>query len=230
MTPKHNFDLLPKLLFALSVSIFMILLAMAGCQKMDDISDTGFEQSQEKDEHEAVDKELIKMLPKPTSNWIRSANVPPLFDMCQCEGGLTGEAEGLENNYKLYRKAVIINNSQAYQEFYIGAIDYTKFSAYVGGPAPDIYDFDSDGKVATSDLLPVLSGWGNQPDSTYDLCSVGVDFVNSHGWPSSYPGAYLAIVYTTQFDEEGDGIEMCPLNTFRLELVYQDSSVYLWYH
>jgi len=194
----------------------MISIGIAGCQKVDDISDTGIQQHQKKDM-------LIEMLPKPTSNWTRSTNVQPLFNMCQC-------AEGLEENYKLYRKAVIINNSQAYQEFYIGAIDYTKFSAYVGGPAPDIYDFDSDGKVATSDLLPVLSGWGNQPDTTYNLCDVQINFTNSHGWPSSYPYSYFAIVHTTQIDEDGDGIEMCPLNTFRLELVYQDSSVYLWYH
>ena len=208
----------------LFIGFVILLFNLVGCQKDENLN-------KEIDVSTYVDEQLIETLPKCTeysqASQYRSF---PMFNMCQCADGLTGEAEGLESSYKLYRKAVIINNSQAYQEFYTGAEDYIKFNSYVGLSSPDIYDFDSDGKVGTSDLLPVLSGWGNQPDTTYNLCNVQVNFPNSHGWPSSYPGAYFSVVHTTQIDEDGDGTDMCPLNTFRLELVYLDSTLYLWYH
>ncbi len=130
-------------------------------------------------------------------------------------------------NYRIYRKTIYYGPVDIVSDVYFAdALTLLNFNSYFGGPSPLIYDFNKNQVVDASDLASILSGFGvSRPYR--DLCKVTIEFYNSHGYPSSYPGAEFALVHPTLFDEEG--IVPDTLTTFWIELIYQDSTIREYY-
>ena len=126
-------------------------------------------------------------------------------------------------NFKMYRMQQDDVNT-----YYFNSTDVVKFLTSYGGASPLIYDFDGGG-VTVSDLLLVISGYGQQPPE-FNYCDIVVDFVASSGWPSTYPNAYFAVVKPTVFDETGGTFEDCPLKTWYVEIVYDNGTTKYYYH
>lgn len=126
-------------------------------------------------------------------------------------------------SFKMYRMQKENVNS-----YYFNSTDVVKFLTSYGGSSPLIYDFDGGG-VTVSDLLLVISGYGQQPPEL-NYCDIVVDFVASSGWPSTYPNAYFAVVKPTVFDETGGTFIDCPLKSWWVEIVDDDGSTRYWYH
>lgn len=131
--------------------------------------------------------------------------------MCEC------------GNFKMYRMQQDNVNT-----YYFNSTDVVKFLTSYGGASPLIYDFDGGG-VTVSDLLLLISGYGQQPPEL-NYCDIVVDFVASSGWPATYSDAYFAIVKPTVFDETGGTFEDCPLKTWYVEIVDDNGTTRYWYH
>jgi len=133
------------------------------------------------------------------------------FNFCDCND--TGQ---------IYRVVKSVDNEVVEDNYYFNTNTLLAFNAAIGYPSGNIYDFDASGTVDAADYLSMIGGYGQHPPE-FNLCDVTVDFVNSHGWQSSYPDAYFCIVHITATDESALNTNACPLNTFNIEVVYQDS-------
>ena len=134
--------------------------------------------------------------------------------MCECNPNMDVYRYTYEENYEVITDSV-----------YTKTNDLLAMIADWGTSSPFMMDFDNNGIVDTIDLLALLGGFGNTYEGSFDYCNVVIDFVNSHGWPSSYPEAWFVIIHTSQIDEDttdGTGYSMCPLVTVWIELVYSN--------
>jgi hypothetical protein len=130
-------------------------------------------------------------------------------------------------NYRMYRKTVYDGPVNIVSdEYFSNATTMLNFNTHYGNQSPLIYDFNGNQITDASDLATLLTGYGLEPPYR-DLCEVVIDFYNSHGYPSSYPGADFALVHPTTFDEEG--LVPDTLNTFWIELIYEDSTIREYY-
>lgn len=139
------------------------------------------------------------------------------FNFCDCNETAT-----------LYRRVKEVDHIVVEEGFYFGTNSFLNFNSAIGLPSGNIYDFDGSGTVDAADHLSMIGGYGVHPPE-FNLCDITVDFVNSHGWPSSYPDAYFCVVHITPVDESSLFTDACPLNTFYVEVIYQDSTLKFWY-
>lgn len=152
--------------------------------------------------------------------YLTVAKQAPLFQMCECA-----------SEYTVYHKRVEQNNQTVYQRSYMDAETFLMFLEAYGEDSVRAtnFDFTDNQKVDSGDMLECLSGFG-EVNEELDLCDVGVEFINSHGWPSQYPGAFFTVVEVTQFDDGTGAFVDCPLNTFKVKIAYLDSTVTFWVH
>ena len=146
-----------------------------------------------------------------------------LFCLGTCFGQLDSSMCDCNSTLSVYRHTYIESNEVVYDSLYTSVTILLDFIGSYGETSPFILDIDEDGIVTVSDLLLILEGFGNTYTGDFDYCLVNVEYTNSHGWPSAYPGAYFTIVHTTLYDEDisnGDGWIICPVESVWIEVVY----------
>jgi len=108
------------------------------------------------------------------------------------------------------------------EQFFSDVNTLLSFSASYGQISPLIFDFNANGTVDSSDLISLLSGYGETPPTnTPDISQVIIIQQFSHGWMAEFQGADICFVKPTLIDEP-DIIdpENGPIESFWIELVY----------